>query len=309
MLATIPSPANNVLELGPLTIHYYGVAIAVGAIMAVLLARRRWGALGGDPDVIDRIAFWAVLAGLVGARLAYVAGRLFRSLDGGPRAEFIDRPWTILFVWEGGLAFFGGILFGAVVGLWMARRNGLHLPAFMDAAIPGVPLAQAFGRWGNYFNQELYGTPTDLPWGLEIDREPSPVHPTFLYESIYNLILIAVLIRIGRARRLKEGSLLFCYMVGYGVGRFLLEQIRTDTPDRYLGLSVNAWVALLVAGTGAALLVRWQGRDTDRPTDEPLPQPVPATGEAAAGEPAPGEPAAVEEDESVTEGQPTDDPA
>jgi prolipoprotein diacylglyceryl transferase len=294
MLATIPSPATNVLELGPLTIHFYGVAIAIGAILAVLLARRRWQALGGDPDIVDRIAFWAVLAGLVGARLAYVAGRLFRALDGGPRPEFIDRPWTILFVWEGGLAFFGGILFGALVGLWLARRNGLHLPAFMDAAVVGIPLAQALGRWGNYFNQELYGTPTDLPWGLEIEGELTPVHPTFLYESIYNLLLVAVLIRIGRARRLKEGSLLFCYMVAYGIGRFLLEQIRTDTIDRYLGLSVNAWVALLLAGAGAALLVRWQGRDTGRTTDEPLPEVVLA----------PDEPAAVE-----AEGPPADESA
>ncbi|HVM00271.1 MAG TPA: prolipoprotein diacylglyceryl transferase [Egibacteraceae bacterium] len=254
MVATIPSPTDNALEIGPLTLHYYGLAIALGAVLAVWLMRRRYGAVGGDPDLADRTAVWAILAGLVGARLAYVSTNLDR---------FLDRPWAVLFIWEGGLAFFGGLTLGGLAGLLYLRRQGALTPAFLDAAAPCIPLAHAVGRWGNYFNQELYGTPTGLPWGLEIDREPLPVHPTFLYESLANLVLAGVLILLGRSGRLAKGSLIFAYLVGYGTIRFLLELVRTDTEFRLLGISRNGYVALVVAAVGVFGLTWWNQRQAD----------------------------------------------
>ena len=252
MLATIPSPPSNAVELGPFTVHYYGVAIAIGVVLAVWLLRRRVAAAGGDPDLADRTAVWAIMAGLLGARLAYVSTNLDRF--------FPERPWAVLFVWEGGLAFFGGLTLGTLAALWYLRRNDALTPTFIDAAAPCIPLAHAIGRWGNYFNQELYGTPTDLPWGLEIDREPGPVHPTFLYESLANLVLVAVLLLLGRGGRLARGSLIFVYLIGYGTVRFLLELIRTDTEFRLLGLSRNGYVALLVVTVGLVGLVWWNRR-------------------------------------------------
>lgn len=249
--ATIPSPSSNAIDLGPLTVHFYGLAIALGAVLAVSLLRRRYAAAGGDPDLADRTAVWAILAGVVGARLAYVSTNLDR---------FAERPWAILFIWEGGLAFFGGLLFGALTALWYLRRQGVTLSTFVDAGAPCIPLAHAVGRWGNYFNQELYGTPTGLPWGLEIDHEPVPVHPTFLYESLANLVLVAVLLALGRAGRLARGSLIFVYLIGYGTIRFLLELIRTDTTFRLFGLSRNGYVALLVVTIGALGLTWWNRR-------------------------------------------------
>lgn len=252
MLATIPSPPSNAVEIGPLTVHFYGLAIAIGVLLAVWLLRRRYAAAGGDPDLADRTAGWAVLAGLLGARLAYISTNLDRF--------FPERPWAVLFVWEGGLAFFGGLTLGALTALWYLRRNGARLPEFLDAGAPCIPLAHAIGRWGNYFNQELYGTPTDLPWGLEIDREPGPVHPTFLYESLANIVLVGVLIWLGRTGRLARGSLIFVYLMGYGTVRFLLELIRTDTEFRLLGISRNGYVAVLIVTIGLVGLFWWNRR-------------------------------------------------
>ena len=265
MLATIPSPQDNALEIGPLSLHYYGLAIAVGILLAVWLLRRRYTAAGGDPELPDRVAVVAVLAGMVGARLAYVSTNLDR---------FAERPWAILFVWEGGLAFYGGLTLGALAGLWYLRRNNALDPVFLDAAAPCLPLAHAVGRWGNYFNQELYGTPTGLPWGLEIAAEPAPVHPTFLYESLGNLALFAVLLALGRTGRLVRGSLIFVYLVGYGTIRFLLELIRTDTDFRLLGLSRNGYVSALVVIVGLVGLVWWNRRAQS----EQLPADAEATG-------------------------------
>lgn len=259
-VATIPPPPANALELGPLTVHFYGVAIAVGVLVAVTLLRHRYAALGGDPDLTDRTAIWAVGAGLVGARLGYISTNLDR---------FVDRPLAVFAIWEGGLVFFGGLTLGALTAVWYIRRHGADIPAFADAVAPALPLAHAIGRWGNYFNEELYGTPTGLPWGLEVTHEPLPVHPTFLYESLANFLLAGTLVLAGRTGRLARGTLIFGYCAGYGVIRFLLELLRTDTTFRLFGLSRNAYAAIAIFLVGVVGGLWWQRRS-----------PTPAEGQA-----------------------------
>ncbi|MGH2700052.1 MAG: prolipoprotein diacylglyceryl transferase [Actinomycetota bacterium] len=260
LLASIPSPESNTFNIGPLEVHFYGLFIAIGAMLAVFIARRRYAARGGAIEVADGAAFWALICGFLGARLAYVSTHLDR---------FDGRWWAILFIWEGGLALFGGLTGGALGAYFHLRKHGGDLPAFADAAAPALPLAQAIGRLGNYFNQELYGTPTTLPWALEIDpqnrvepyQDSATFHPTFLYESLYNLVLVGVLLLLDRKRVFKpRGSLIFAYGIGYGFGRFLLELIRTDTTFRFLGLSRNAYVALAVMIGGAVLLYFYERR-------------------------------------------------
>ncbi len=267
MLASFPSPPVNSFYLGPLQIHFYGVLIAIGVALAFVVARRRFEAMGGDGDVLERILIWTVIAGFVGARAAYVSTHFYR---------FDGRPWAVLFVWEGGLAFFGGLTLGAITAIGLARRWGLDVAKVADAVVVGIPLAQAIGRWGNYFNQELFGTPTNLPWAVQIDPAHRPeqfagfatFHPTFLYESLYNLLIVGVLLYIDRRRDLRRGSLLGVYAILYGTMRFLVELIRTDTTFRFLGLSRNGWVSLLLI-VAAAIGLRWWERrgDTTGPGD------------------------------------------
>jgi prolipoprotein diacylglyceryl transferase len=266
--ATIPPPPGQQIDIGPLSIHYYGVLIGIGALLAIALGRRRYAALGGDPDLVDRVGVVAVFAGLLGARGAYVITH---------SGLFVDRPLAVLFLWEGGLAFFGGLAVGVGVGVWYARRLGMPITATVDAILPGLPLAQAIGRWGNYFNQELYGTPTTLPWALEVEparrvpeyAEFATFHPTFLYESLLNLCLVAVLLWVDRTR-LRQGSIVWVYLAGYGFIRFWVELLRTDTTFRLLGLSRNNWVALLVFLLGLAGLRWWQRRGPDVPMGTPI---------------------------------------
>ncbi len=271
LLAQIPPPPSAGLEIGPLDLRLYGVLIAVGAYLALRLATRRYAALGGDEEVAERTALWVLGAGFVGARIGYVLPRL---TSGGPGGEgFLADPLAIPAIWQGGLALFGGLFFGTLAGILVARRSQADIPALADAIAPGVPLAQAIGRWGNYFNQELYGRPTDVPWALEVDprfRRPgfedeATFHPTFLYESLANLLLFVVLLRLDRTGRLRRGSLLFCYAIGYGIIRAATESLRIDTAERYLGLSRNNWIAIVVVLVGAAGLYWWQtrGRDGD----------------------------------------------
>ncbi|HWH33185.1 MAG TPA: prolipoprotein diacylglyceryl transferase [Egibacteraceae bacterium] len=256
--AVIPPPPGDRIELGPFTVHYYGIAIAIGALIAVTLLRKRFAARGGDPDLADRTAVWAVAAGLLGARLAYVSTHLDR---------FMERPWAILAIWEGGLAFFGGLTFGALAAILYLRRHGASVADFADAAAPALPLAHAIGRWGNYFNEELYGTPTDVPWALDLSFQAQHVHPTFLYESLLNLTLAGTLLLADRGRALKRGTLVFLYLAGYGVIRFSMELLRTDTEWRLFGLSRNAYVALLV------VLIGLVGARLRQRAPEPEPEP------------------------------------
>lgn len=267
MLASIPSPPSNVIELGPLEVHYYGILIAVGLAIAITVVRNRYEQRGGDPDLVDRVLLWAIALGFVGARFAYVSTHLDR---------FGGRPWAVFAIWEGGLAFFGGITVGTLVAVWLVRRWGGNVARFADAAAVGIPLAQAIGRWGNYFNQELFGTPTTLPWAVEIDPVNRPeqyaefatFHPAFLYESLYNVAVVGVLLVVERRFRLRAGNLMFLYGVLYGVGRFLLELIRTDTTFRLLGLSRNGWVALLLAIASATIFVVRQRRADETADDQ-----------------------------------------
>jgi prolipoprotein diacylglyceryl transferase len=263
VVASIPSPGSGAIEIGPLTLRVYGLMIALGALAAVEIGRARWRAKGGDPDDILSIAKWAIPAGLVGARLYHVATD-WRSYQG----RWLDA----VKIWEGGLGIPGGLLVGVGVGVWVARRRGLDLPRVLDAVIPGIPVAQAIGRLGNWFNQELFGGPTDLPWGLEIDPENRPArhadvetfHPTFLYEATWNLALAGVLIWLDRRRVLKPGQVLPLWVAGYGVGRFLVESVRIDTASLIWGVRVNHWVSAIAVIAGLVGFW-WAGRQRSGP--------------------------------------------
>jgi len=282
VLAFIPPPPANGFHLGPLFFHFYGLAIAIGVLCAFWLARRRWQQAGRDPGEIEVAGIWAVVAGFIGGRLAYV------STHSG---DFSGRWLHAFAIWEGGLALYGGLTLGILTGIFVAWRRGLPVLLALDAAIPGIPLAQAFGRWGNYFNQELFGTPTRVPWALEVEPAHRPLkyqafatfHPTFLYESIWDLLIVGVLLWLSARRRLRTGSIVLCYLLLYALGRFLLELIRTDTTYRLFGLSRNAYVSLAVmVGAGVWLYLR----ERRGPAAEPG-----AGGEAGADVPgAPGGP-------------------
>ncbi len=270
LLASIPPPPFSGLELGPLDVRMYGLLIAIGAFLALQLVVKRYERFGGDPDVAEKATLLALLFGLIGARIGYVIPRYDR---------FLDDPLSALAIWEGGLTFFGGLFGGAAAVIIYTHRKGASVPAMADAAAPALPLAQAIGRWGNYFNQELYGRPTDLPWALEVEppfrrpgyQEFATFHPTFLYESLWNLGLVGVLLWLDRRGTLRRGSLIFVYLIGYGVGRAWTEALRIDTFERYLGLSRNNWIAIVIVLVGIAGLVWWErrGRTSDPSTDDP----------------------------------------
>jgi prolipoprotein diacylglyceryl transferase len=275
LLATIPPPPAPGLQLGPLDLRLYGLLIAVGAYVALRLASSRYEKLGGDPDLAEKALLVGLVCGLVGARIGYVIPRF---------GDFLTRPQDILAIWQGGLTIFGGLFFGAAGAMVYLWRRQMDIPAMLTAVAPALPLAQAIGRWGNYFNQELYGRPTDLPWALEVEpafRRPGfeafdTFHPTFLYESLWNFALVGVLLWIDARGRLRRGSLIFVYLIGYGVGRAWIEALRVDTFERYLGLSRNNWIALAIIVAGAVGLWWWERR---APAAEPTePAGEPATG-------------------------------
>ncbi len=267
-LAAIPAPPFSGFSLGPLDVNLYGILVALGAYLALQWTVKRYDAMGGDAALAERAGLGAILFGFLGARIGYVIPRFDR---------FIDRPFEILAIWQGGLALFGGLTAGTIAVILITRRGGGDLARMADAVAPGLPLAQAIGRWGNYFNQELYGRPTDLPWALEVEprfrrpvvAESTTFHPTFFYESLWNVALVLVLLRIDRRRSAPRGALILIYAIGYGLGRFLVELLRIDTVERYAGLSRNNWLALLLIAIGVAGLLRMRSAASDDPSDDP----------------------------------------
>jgi prolipoprotein diacylglyceryl transferase len=258
-LASIPSPPDNALHIGSFQLRVYGLAIAVGVLAATAIAQRRWAARGGDPGDVSGVAVGAVLAGLAGARLYHVATD-WRRFEG--------RWWHVVAVWEGGLGIPGGLLAGVLVGAWLAHRRGLPVARLLDVAAPAIPVAQAIGRLGNWFNQELFGRPTGLPWGLEIDPEHRPpgyaaiatYHPTFLYEALWNLALAGLLVLYERRRPgRRPGRLFALYVAGYATGRLWVESLRIDPASEILGLRVNIWTSALALAAALTWLVATRG--------------------------------------------------
>ncbi|MER6323492.1 MULTISPECIES: prolipoprotein diacylglyceryl transferase [Streptomyces] len=244
-LAFIPSPSRGVLYLGPIPLRGYAFCIIIGVFVAVWLGNKRWIARGGRSGTVADIAVWAVPFGLIGGRLYHVITDYQLYFSEG-------RDWVDAFkVWEGGLGIWGAIAFGAV-GAWIgARRRGVPMPAYADAVAPGIALAQAIGRWGNWFNQELYGKPTDLPWAVEITstadgRLPGTYHPTFLYESLWCIGVALLVIWADRRFRLGHGRAFALYVAAYCAGRFWIEYMRVDDAHHILGLRLNNWTALFV---------------------------------------------------------------
>ena len=257
VLASLPSPSASGFHVGPLYVHAYGLAYIAGVIAAVAITSRRWEARGGSRDLVHEVALWAFPAGLIGGRLYFLA----TSWD-----EVPPHWWGPFAVWEGGLGIWGGIAAGTLAGLLVLRRRGADLSAFLDAAAPGLLVAQAIGRVGNYFNQELFGGPTNLPWGLEIDAAHRPsgyadfatFHPTFLYELVWNLALAGALVWLGRRGRVHPPGLFALYVAGYSGFRIFEELLRVDPAHRILGLRLNFFVASALFTLGLLWFTRTQ---------------------------------------------------
>jgi prolipoprotein diacylglyceryl transferase len=256
-LAYIPSPSRGEWFLGPIPIRGYAFAIILGVIAAIWIAERRWVARGGRPGTAGDIGLWAVPFGLIGGRLYHVVTDWQLYFGDG------RDPWRALQIWQGGLGVWGAISLGAV-GAWIGcRRAGIRLPPFADAAAPGIAVAQAIGRFGNWFNQELYGRPTDLPWGLRIDEDHrlpgyediATYHPTFLYEALWCLGLAALIVWADRRFELGHGRAFALYVAGYTVGRGWIEYLRIDPAHEIFGLRLNDWTSLLLFVGAVAYIV------------------------------------------------------
>ena len=257
LIASIPSPSSGVVDLGPISIHMYGLMLLAAIAAAIGLTGLRWRRLGGDWDLVLRVAVWGVAFGIVGARLYHVITSW---------SEVPDDWWGPFAVWEGGLGVWGGILFGVAAGWVVVRRAGESTALFADAVAPGLLVAQGIGRIGNWFNQELFGKPTDLPWALEIDAEHRPeqyfddatFHPTFLYELVYDLALAGVLVLVGWRFRIKAPALFALYVSVYTFGRFFEELLRVDPAHELGPLRLNAWVSIACFAVSTAFFVWWQ---------------------------------------------------
>jgi prolipoprotein diacylglyceryl transferase len=280
--AYIPSPSINSFHLGPVDIHFYALMYLVGIAVAIVMTRRRYSAVGGNPDLVGEIAIWGVPAGIIGGRIYF---DVTTPMD-------IPHVWYGVFaVWDGGLGIWGGVALATGVGIWRLRRRGVSVTLFMDAVAPGLLIAQGIGRIGNYFNKELFGRPTSLPWGLEIpyayrvsggipaaDLHFSTFQPTFLYELIFDFAWACVLIWLGhhglRNRPIKPPGLFALYVFGYSAYRIFEESLRIDSSVYILGLRLNMYIACILTVFGAAWFYRSQRRP-ERPAPEPAPEPEP----------------------------------
>ncbi|MFG2862879.1 prolipoprotein diacylglyceryl transferase [Streptomyces sioyaensis] len=254
-LAFIPSPSTGVVYLGPVPLRGYAFCIIIGVFVGVWLGNKRWVQRGGRSGTVADIAVWAVPFGLVGGRLYHVITTYEPYF--GPNGHPIDA----FKVWQGGLGIWGAVALGAV-GAWIGcRRRGIPLPAYADALAPGLAIGQAIGRWGNWFNQELYGKPTDVPWALKISSDPAigriggTYHPTFLYECLWCLGVAALVIWADKRFRLGHGRAFALYVAAYCAGRAWIEYMRVDEAHHILGLRLNVWTALIVGVLAIAYLV------------------------------------------------------
>lgn len=289
MLAYLPSPSTNGLSVGPLRLHLYGLLIAAGVVAAVWLAQRRWEQMGGARGTWSTLAVWGVPGGLVGARL-YSVVTSWQADTGG-------HWYRIFAIWQGGLGIWGGVAGGVALGLVGARRHHLRIAPLFDTVAPALVLAQAIGRWGNYFNQELYGRPSGLPWAVKIDH---PVHcssvtncvayppgvstfqPTFLYESLWDLAVVGLLILASQKLRIRRGYLFALYVALYTIGRFWTEYLRVDEAHRIGPFRINDWVSILTFVLSVAvLLVLGRPKPGDELTGDPLQPGEPGTAAAA----------------------------
>jgi prolipoprotein diacylglyceryl transferase len=277
ILASIPSPSVSGIHLGPLFLHFYGLMYVVGIALAVAITTRRWAAVGGDRELVYDVLLWGVPAGIIGGRLYFDVTTPF---DITPHTW-----WGPLAVWNGGLGIWGGIAAGGAVGVWRVRRAGASAGEFMNAVAPALLVAQAIGRIGNYFNQELFGKPSTLPWAVEIsyaarldqkipavDLKYSTFQPSFLYEMIFDLAWAALLVWLGHHRRIRPQGLFALYVAGYSGYRIFEETIRIDSSAYFLGLRLNFFVAIVMTAAGLAwfVLVQRRGRRADNTTDRYL---------------------------------------
>src|SRR5579875_155248 len=260
----IPSPPINSFHIGPLDIHFYALGYIIGITLAIWITRRRWRALGGDPDVVNDIALWVVPAGIIGGRIYF---DITTPMD-------IPHVWYGVFaVWTGGLGIWGGVAAAAAVGVWRLHRLGITAGPFANAIAPALLVAQAIGRIGNYFNKELFGAPTTLPWGLEIpypyrvsggipaqDLRFATFQPTFLYELIWDLALAAFLVWLGHHARIKPWGLFALYVAGYSGFRIFEESVRIDSSEYFLGLRLNMYIAIVGTLAGLAWFAAVQRR-------------------------------------------------
>jgi len=268
MALNIPSPPINGFHIGPAFIHFYGLMYVVGIALAIVITRRRWRAEGGDPALVADVATWAVPAGIIGGRIYF---DLTTPFD-------IPHVWYGVFaVWTGGLGIWGGIAGGAAAGIWRVRRSGASCGAFANAVAPALLVAQAIGRIGNYFNQELFGKPTSLPWALHIDPQFRPAgytqfstfQPTFLYELIFDLALAAALVWLGHHRRIRPWGLFALYVAGYSAFRIFEESVRIDSSAHFLGLRLNFFIASIGTMAGLTWFFLLQRRkDTPEPAQQ-----------------------------------------
>jgi prolipoprotein diacylglyceryl transferase len=287
-VAYLPSPSQSVWHLGPLPVRAYALCIVAGIFVALWLTARRMRERGGTNEDVWDVAGWAIVFGIIGGRLYHVVSDPELYFEGKPGTSPLDA----VKIWDGGLGIWGAIALGAV-GAWIGcRRKGLSLPVFADACAPGVLFAQGIGRWGNWFNNELYGGPTSLPWGLQVHclqitqgyavaggtasggEQCLPgattlvahYQPTFLYESLWDIAIAFLLIYLDRRRRLGRGNVLALYVMGYTLGRVWIEALRTDHANHILGVRLNIWTSVLVFLAGLGWFVRHGGFSAERET-------------------------------------------
>jgi prolipoprotein diacylglyceryl transferase len=291
-LASIPSPPTSGVHLGPLFIHVYGLMYVIGISLAIYITIRRWTAAGGDRSLVYDVALWGVPAGIVGGRIYFDVTTPF------------DMPhhwWGPFAVWDGGLGIWGGVALAALVGAWRVRRAGASVGVFMNAVAPALLVAQAIGRIGNYFNQELFGKPSSLPWAVQIsyaaransgmpaaDLKYTTFQPSFLYELIFDLALAAALVWLGHHRHIRPQGLFALYVAGYSGYRIFEETIRIDSSAYFLGLRLNFFVAIAMTVAGLVWFAIVQTRGGPEPEAQRRPGQAAGVGAGAGTGPGPG---------------------